>query len=255
VYVGLRGGRRRSCGASSSKITATCRRLTALKSSENLTIMGKQCRALFCPSARKSLPADRPRQGLKHPLIRSNIAGAVGIASLSWPCMYLGFLAMYRGMKSIKPYNSKLLFPAHLLKCTCWCQSRGKRLELLGALTPRHDGLGWRSLCRRASAGPGSVQHDTQPQEAQDCQLVEKQVWNHDTTPSLGGETGGLYLIRGPIELSAAWRYTTRTVKADEDRSPVSKLVRSSAVSGRTYKGVCMSRSIPHAQKPLLELH
>jgi hypothetical protein len=85
-----------------------------------------------------------------------------------------------------------------------------KRLGLLGAVTPRQDGLGWRSLCRRASAGPGSVQHDTQPQEAQDCQLVEKQVWHHDTTPSLGGETGGLYLIRGPIELSAAWRYTTQ---------------------------------------------
>jgi hypothetical protein len=89
VYVGLRGGRRRSFGASSSKITATCRQLTVLKSSGNLTTMVKQCRELFCPSARKSLPADRPRKGLNHPLIRSNIAGAVGIASLSWPCMYV----------------------------------------------------------------------------------------------------------------------------------------------------------------------
>ena len=131
MYVGLRGGRRRSFGASSSKITATCRRLTALKSSENLTTMVKQCRALFCPSARKSQPADRPRKGLNHPLIRRNIAGAAGIASLSWPCMYLGFLAMYRGMKSIKPYNSKILFPAHLLQCTCWCQSRGRWLQLI----------------------------------------------------------------------------------------------------------------------------
>src|SRR5215813_7640049 len=85
-----------------------------------------------------------------------------------------------------------------------------KRLGLLGALTPRHDGLGGRSLCCRASAGPGSVQHDTQPQESQDCQLVEKQVWNHGATPSLDSETGGLYLIREPIELSAAWRDTTR---------------------------------------------
>ena len=124
MYVGLRGGRRRSFGASSSKITATCRRLTALKSSENLTTMVKQCRELFCPSVRKSPPADRPRKGLNHPLVRRNIAGAVGISSLSWPCMYLGFLAMYRGMKSIKAYNSKIFFPAHLLKCTCWCQSR-----------------------------------------------------------------------------------------------------------------------------------
>ena len=85
-----------------------------------------------------------------------------------------------------------------------------QRLGLLGALPPRQDGLGWRSLCRRASAGPGSVQHDTQPQEAQDCQLVEKKVWKHGTTPSLGGETGGLYLMLGPMELSAAERYTTR---------------------------------------------
>jgi len=124
VYVGLRGGRRRSFSASSSKITVTCRRLTALKASKNLTTMVKQCRELCCPLARKSPPADRPRKGLNHPLIRSNIAGAVGIASLSWPCMYLGFLAMYRGMKPIKPYNSKIFFPVHLLKCTCWCQSR-----------------------------------------------------------------------------------------------------------------------------------
>jgi hypothetical protein len=79
-----------------------------------------------------------------------------------------------------------------------------KRLGLLGALTPRHDGLGWRSLGWRASAGPGSVQHDTQPQESQDRQLVEKKVWNHGKTPSLSDETGGLYLILGPIELSAA---------------------------------------------------
>jgi hypothetical protein len=104
-----------------------------------------------------------------------------------------------------------------------------KRLGVLGALMPRHDGLGWRSLGRRASAGPGRVQHDTQPQEAQDCQLVEKQVGNHDTTPSFGSETGGLYLIREPIELSAAWRYTTvslskaamRAVEARLERNPL----------------------------------
>ena len=45
---------------------------------------------------------------------------------------------MYRGMKSIKPYNSKILFPAHLLKCTCWCQSRVYEVdEQLGAI-PKH---------------------------------------------------------------------------------------------------------------------
>ena len=31
---------------------------------------------------------------------------------------------MYRDMKSIKPYNSIILFPTYLSKCTYWCQSR-----------------------------------------------------------------------------------------------------------------------------------
>jgi hypothetical protein len=53
------------------------------------------------------------------------------------------------------------------------------------------------------------VQHDQQPQESQDCQLVEKKVRNHGKPPSLGGETGGFDLILGPMEFSAAERYTT----------------------------------------------
>jgi hypothetical protein len=32
-------------------------------------------------------------------------------------------------------------------------------------------------------------------------------VWNHGKVPSLGGETRGFYLILGPRELSAAYRY------------------------------------------------
>jgi len=46
-----------------------------------------------------------------------------------------------------------------------------------------------------------------------------------------------------------------RIVKADGDRRPVSKVARSSAVSKRTNNGVCIANSLPHAQKPLLELH
>src|SRR5262245_14670452 len=42
--------------------------------------------------------------------------------------MYLGFWAMYRGWKSIKPYDSVEPFIAYLPKCTCWCQSRVKEL-------------------------------------------------------------------------------------------------------------------------------
>jgi hypothetical protein len=46
-----------------------------------------------------------------------------------------------------------------------------------------------------------------------------------------------------------------RTVKADVDRRPVFRVARSSAVSERTTQGVCILNSIPHAQKPLLEVH
>jgi hypothetical protein len=46
-----------------------------------------------------------------------------------------------------------------------------------------------------------------------------------------------------------------RTVKADVDRRPVFRVARSSAVSGRTTQGVCIRKSRPHAQKPLLEVH
>jgi hypothetical protein len=42
---------------------------------------------------------------------------------------------------------------------------------------------------------------------------------------------------------------------ADGDRRPVSSVARSSAVSGRTNQGVCISKSLPHVKKPLLEVH
>ena len=35
---------------------------------------------------------------------------------------------------------------------------------------------------------------------------VEKKVWNHGTTPSLSGETGGLYRILESMELSTFHR-------------------------------------------------
>ena len=87
-----------------------------------------------------------------------------------------------------------------------------KRLGLLGALTPRHDGLGGRALCCRASAGPGSVQHDKQLQESQDHQLVVKLVWNHGKAPSQWCDTEALYLVFGARQLSAGYRYTTQVM-------------------------------------------
>ena len=41
-----------------------------------------------------------------------------------------------------------------------------------GALAARRDGLGWLWLGRHAAAGPGEVQHDKQPQESQDHELI-----------------------------------------------------------------------------------
>jgi hypothetical protein len=47
-------------------------------------------------------------------------------------------------------------------------------------------GVGW----SEASAGPSNIQHDKQPQEPKQHQLIEKQMWHHGKTPSLDGETG-----------------------------------------------------------------
>src|SRR5215467_7181795 len=94
-----------------------------------------------------------------------------------------------------------------------------KRLGLLGALTPRHDGRGWRALCRSASAGPGSVQHDKQPQESQHHELIVKEVWNHGSAPSPWDDRGTFYLVFGAEQLSAGYRYTTARCGAqDRDR-------------------------------------
>ncbi len=41
-----------------------------------------------------------------------------------------------------------------------------KRFGVVGALAARCEGLGWLCLGRHALAGPGEVQHDTQPQES-----------------------------------------------------------------------------------------
>ena len=59
----------------------------------------------------------------------------------------------------------------------------------------------------------------------------------------------GLPLGTGEEDLAAAYRKGGRRPETGLE------VARSSAVSGRTNKGVCMSKSIPHAQKPSLELH
>ena len=86
-----------------------------------------------------------------------------------------------------------------------------KRLRLFGALTPWEDGGGWPLLGSDASAGPGSMQHDTQPQESQKHQVVVERVRNHGMPPVYAGVTGALYRVSRVRQLSAASGYTTRS--------------------------------------------
>src|SRR6516225_7545439 len=91
-----------------------------------------------------------------------------------------------------------------------------KRLRVAGALAWWQDGLHWSPLGRSALARPSSMQHEKYPEQSQQHELIEKKVWNHGKVPSRGGEIGGFYLILGPRELSAAYRYTTHLMVNDE---------------------------------------
>ena len=66
------------------------------------------------------------------------------------------------------------------------------------------------------------MQHEKYPEQSQQHELIEKKVWNHGKVPSRGGETRGFYLILGPRELSAAYRYTTFSARTLDgiDRGP-----------------------------------
>jgi hypothetical protein len=97
-----------------------------------------------------------------------------------------------------------------LTEGTGWLMGEAcQRLGRSRALAVWQERRGWSVCSSRASARPSRGQQEKPPQQSQQPQLREKQVWHPGQTSSFGGETGGFYLIRGPIELSAAWRYTT----------------------------------------------
>ena len=50
-----------------------------------------------------------------------------------------------------------------------------KRLRVAGALARWRHRLGWPLLPSGTLVGPGSMQHDAEPQESQERQLVEKE--------------------------------------------------------------------------------
>jgi hypothetical protein len=91
-------------------------------------------------------------------------------------------------------------------------QARGW-FGLGGTLALRSDGLEW---CLGSSAGwarPEVRQHEAQPEQGQDHQLLVDEVWYHGMTPLHGGERGPFYPVFERSELSADLRYTTVRVE------------------------------------------
>src|SRR6266853_2802225 len=129
-----------------------------------------------------------------------------------------------------------------------------KRLRVAGALARWQDGLHWSPLCRSALARPGSRQHEKYPEQSQQHELREKKVWNHGKVPSLGGETRGFYLILGPRELSAAYRYIYGPTRAVKEVSSEKNTLRDrcSHISGLLVKTSYGLRALMKSALPLL---
>src|SRR5215475_760105 len=123
---------------------------------------------------------------------------------------------------------------------------------------PKVRGL-WCNSARRASQTPGvKIVAQVWGRDDCGCSAARPRWWNAcsalRTVCSVQRSSYAIVVVPWPSALaSRIWQ--RRTVKADADRRPVSRVAHSSSRSGRTYKGVCMSTSIPHTQRPLLELH
>src|SRR5262249_30507536 len=65
-----------------------------------------------------------------------------------------------------------------------------KRLRLLVAWTSGRARRSGPQFLRPTGAWPYQRQHDKQPQESQDDELIIKEVWNHGSTPLHGNVTG-----------------------------------------------------------------
>jgi hypothetical protein len=57
--------------------------------------------------------------------------------------------------------------------------------------------------------GPQPVEHEEEPHQCHEPELVEKEGWYHGNAPADDGEMRALYWILGLMELSAVERYTT----------------------------------------------
>ena len=58
------------------------------------------------------------------------------------------------------------------------------------ALARERHGFGWPQGCSGGSARPAAMQHDAEPQESQDCELVVNMIRNHGDAPLHGPDRG-----------------------------------------------------------------
>jgi hypothetical protein len=89
-----------------------------------------------------------------------------------------------------------------------FCQAR-ERLGC-GTLALGLDGISWSLGHPTRWARPEVGQHDAQPEQDQDHQLIVDEVWYHRIAPLSSGVKGPFYRILELFELSAAVGYTTQ---------------------------------------------
>src|SRR5713101_6689530 len=95
-----------------------------------------------------------------------------------------------------------------------------KRLRVAGAFVRWRKGLGCPLIPCGVIAWPYIVEHDTQPQEAQQQQLIEKQVRYHGKVPLTRLRKGGILPDFQATKLPAGWRYTTVQTSARTGNFP-----------------------------------
>ncbi len=85
-----------------------------------------------------------------------------------------------------------------------------ERFGLGGAGALGHDGCGWRGCIGRAWSEPAEMQHDEEPYDCQQSELVEKRCETMALPPPKRSERGAFYWFLKSMELSAEFGYTTR---------------------------------------------
>jgi hypothetical protein len=77
------------------------------------------------------------------------------------------------------------------------------------------DGLGWGLGSSTGWTRPEGGEHDAQPQQDEDHQLIVDEVWMHRMAPLHRGEREPFYPVFEPSELSARSLYTTPYLRSN----------------------------------------